>query len=586
MRTLALLAGVVAVLVVTTSGAAAAPGDLDPGFGTAGVALLASPSGYLDSTQLNSVSVAADGTIAVAGSAGKSVGGSDLLVGRLTAAGAPDPNFNGGHFMPVATGFNGLFTGAGAVAALPGGRTLVAAPIGELDDTTLLLARLKPDGSLDGGFGTGGLVHFKAPGTLDDIPTAIGVLGDGRIVVAGFVRIPLGGAVATRFLLARFLPGGQPDPSLDGDGWTIRSHDPSKFQDAHGMALEGSGRATLVGNQALGGLVARYAPGGGADPSFGFGGFIGPGDENTSLAGVGLPGDGSTIVAGDSAGWPYAARIQPGPAGPGAPGYLWTSLVKGSERGADVTGVVADSGGRSFLAGTGSLYQTQPNGLPGPFVRSDAMLVVLDGGGALDPVVGGSPPGFRFYPVPGHRIADFRALTAASGGRLVLAGSVQPDFGGVWHAAVLRVQAPPPATSTGGGGAQPHQTGGGGPGQQPPASRARISALPGIVAVDLRTGRGTTLARCAAAPGDVCRLRLGLKARRGKRVTLGAAKGTLRGGRRGTVAFRLSKRGLARLRHAPRHRLAVVASGSSRNRAGAAVAVKRKVTLKGRRRSG
>jgi uncharacterized delta-60 repeat protein len=587
-RNVTLVGLVLVALAAAASGAVASPGDLDAGFGSAGVALLPPPAGYLDSTHIVSVSVAPDGVIAVAGNAYKAGGGSDLVVGRLTPAGKPDPVFNGGHLMPVASSFNGIFA-AGAVVALPGGRTLVAAPTGELDDTTLLLARLKADGSLDSGFGAGGLVHFKAAGTADSIPTAMRVLTDGRIVVAGFVRAySSGGVVYTRFLLARFLPGGQPDRSLAGVGYTLRSIDPSQFQDAHGLALEASGRATLAGNQDLGGLVARYQPDGTADSSFGFGGFIGPGDENTSLAGADLPGDGSTIVAGDSAGWPYAARIQPGPAGPAATGYLWRSLVKGSARGADVTGVVTDSGGRAMMVGTGSLYATQPNGLPGPFVRSDAMLVVLDGAGALDPVVGGSPPGFRFYPVPGHRTADFRAVAAAPGGRLVLAGTVQPDVGDVFHAAVLRVQAPPPTTS----GAS-----GGGPGSQQPtrpgpglptaaAPRARISALRRAVTIDLRTGRGSTRVKCEAAPGDVCRLKLGLKPRRGKRVALGRVRGTLSGGRSGKVSVQLSRLGLARLRHAPRRRLAVLASGTSRNRAGASVTVKRTLRLTGRRRSG
>jgi hypothetical protein len=322
--------------------------------------------------------------------------------------------------------------------------------------------------------------------------------------------------------------------------------------------------------------VGRYKPDGSPDGTFGFGGFIGPGGEDTTLAGVALPGDGSTIVGGDADGWPYAARIV-------GFGYAFSSLVKGSDRGADVTGVVADRGGRSFLAGSGSLYETQPNGLPGAFVRSDAMLVVLDGAGDLDPVVGGSPRGFRFYPVPGHRISDFRALAAAPGQKLVLVGTVQPDVGSVFHAAVLRVQAPPTASSAvGGGGGVP--TGGGTTAPTPtPAPRARLSALRRTIAVDLRTGRGSGRARCASPAGDVCRVRLTLKPRRGKRAKLGTARATLRGGRSGPIGLRLSKSGLRRLRHAPKHKLAVVATGTSSNRAGAAVKIKQKLTLKGRR---
>lgn len=76
------------------------------------------------------------------------------------------------------------------------------------------LVRYNADGSLDGTFGTGGLVttDFGA----DDYATSIAVTTSGKIVVAGY---SLSGSPANGvFAVARYTASGAPDNTFDGDG--------------------------------------------------------------------------------------------------------------------------------------------------------------------------------------------------------------------------------------------------------------------------------------------------------------------------------------------------------------------------------
>jgi len=79
------------------------------------------------------------------------------------------------------------------------------------------MARLNPDGSLDGGFGSGGFVVDRRLPPL----SALALQPDGRIVAAG-----VGG-----YQLARYLPNGAPDPGFAGGGigGTVDLRQPTYF---------------------------------------------------------------------------------------------------------------------------------------------------------------------------------------------------------------------------------------------------------------------------------------------------------------------------------------------------------------------
>lgn len=84
------------------------------------------------------------------------------------------------------------------------------------------LARFQPDGSLDGGFGSGGLVTTDLCGDAD-IPSAVEVQADGAILVAGFASSAGGDdsfdedfALVAMCPMATSTPASGPGPGVHG----------------------------------------------------------------------------------------------------------------------------------------------------------------------------------------------------------------------------------------------------------------------------------------------------------------------------------------------------------------------------------
>ncbi len=131
----------------------------------------------------------------------------------------------------------------------------------------------------------------------------------------------------------------------------------------------------------------------------------------------------------------------------------------------------------------------------------------------------------------------------------------------------------------------------------PPAPPVKTSGLATLqllsrtVTINLKTGKGVAPAKCLNVPTDECRATLALllgpaasrsAAKKKHGVQIGAAKGTIAGGKTGRLNFKLTRKGLALLEGKRSHRLRVMAAGRSRNRAGQAIAVNQKLTLKGK----
>src|SRR3954465_1159575 len=127
-------AAAAAALVAVPAAAQAAPGDLDPTFGTAGV--------VLDRTSYfaNDVVATDDGGVILATEAWTLV--------KLRADGSPDPAFAGPGVVP--RGAAEHFGNVDALAIDPQGRVLAAAGSD--------VARVRPDGTLDPSWG--GTDHF------------------------------------------------------------------------------------------------------------------------------------------------------------------------------------------------------------------------------------------------------------------------------------------------------------------------------------------------------------------------------------------------------------------------------------------
>lgn len=183
------------------------------------------------------------------------------------------------------------------------------------------LARYNADGTLDAGFGAGGLdgngrvsTNFDlAPsgaGTADT-PAAVALQADGKIVVVGRTN-PVGPDLGD-FAVARYEADGDPDPSFDADGMLTTDFGGSYQGDfANAVAIEGTpgdpGFRIVVAGARSGATqaqedfaVAVYDDAGGLD-----GTFDGDGKQTTDLGsgdvarGVAIQPDGAVVAAGSS----------------------------------------------------------------------------------------------------------------------------------------------------------------------------------------------------------------------------------------------------------------------------------------------
>lgn len=261
-----------------TGPALAAPGDLDASFGRGGRAM----TDFGQSADLAyAVAVQADGKLVVVGTTytDNDFSNEDFALARYLPDGRLDKSF--GTQGRVTTDFPGLAAQAAAVAIQPDGKILVAGGAFPLFVSAgdIRLARYNPDGSLDAGFGDGGIVTTRFGG--GSFASALALLPDGRIVVAGtdYTRFSFDESSDTDFALARYLPDGSPDTSF-GDGTGKVSADFAGFDDAAlAVLVQPDGRIVAVGSAKdpvdyYDFAVARFRKNGQLDATFGSGGKV------------------------------------------------------------------------------------------------------------------------------------------------------------------------------------------------------------------------------------------------------------------------------------------------------------------------
>ncbi len=164
-------------------------GTLDPTFSGDGKKIL-DVSDVND--EVDGIGIRGDGkSVAISG-----VGGDPLALIRLTTRGKADPTFHGDGFLivdPVPAGLGD------ADLDLAGKKLIVTA---ETFDNQIFVARYKPNGDLDTGFGGGdGFILATFPGASQSSPNASALQSNGRILTAGFAQIG-----SQDFGVARFLP--------------------------------------------------------------------------------------------------------------------------------------------------------------------------------------------------------------------------------------------------------------------------------------------------------------------------------------------------------------------------------------------
>ncbi|WP_030689151.1 DUF11 domain-containing protein [Streptomyces globisporus] len=288
-------------LVLAVPGTAlAAPGDLDPTFGPDG--RVTTP--ITGSAEGNDIARQADGKLVVVGASE-----AGFALARYSTSGALDPTFGGDG--TVTSDFGGGFHSANAVAIQPSDGKIVVAGTTEVVAEEgggccfFSVARYNTDGSLDTGFGDGGLVRVDEFGGSAD-GADVAVQPDGRIVAAGKGA---GGG----FALVRLDTGGHLDPTLGGDGAVVAGFTPTSPQDAGGiarsMALQPDGKIVsvgYVGNTAFDIGVVRYNANGTLDTTFSGDGMVTADFGGTEFGNAAAVQPDGKILAAGSGGAGYA----------------------------------------------------------------------------------------------------------------------------------------------------------------------------------------------------------------------------------------------------------------------------------------
>ncbi|MGO1068908.1 delta-60 repeat domain-containing protein [Lysobacter sp. CA199] len=246
---------------------AAPEGGLDRGFGVDGRFVDDYPGSYFQSS---AIAVQRDGKILVVSNAGGWPRPRCRLL-RLLPDGGLDPAFGDGGATWVGDE-SGVVCHSLAVRA--DGKIVIAG----YATNTFMTFRHLADGSLDKGFGDGGVARadFTDLGFPETIAWDMAVQRDGKIVVVGGAEDPRVSPKRSRFAVVRLGEDGRLDPDF-GDGGRVLT----SFADyseraaaAYSVAVQADGRIVVVGSLAAtqATALARYLPDGRLDPSFGQGG--------------------------------------------------------------------------------------------------------------------------------------------------------------------------------------------------------------------------------------------------------------------------------------------------------------------------
>ncbi|MGA9341013.1 MAG: delta-60 repeat domain-containing protein [Rhodanobacteraceae bacterium] len=259
-------------------------GSLDTGFG-AGTGKVRIP--FMYSSGAAAVAIQADGRIVVAGT---DVDGStdyftDAAVARLLPDGTLDTTFNLSGKLKFSFAVPGLTQDYACCVAIDAlGRILVAGTVNDVPNAQfrMTVARLLPDGMLDGDFDADGraLIDFDfGAGAANAQAEATLLQHDGRIVVAGYANTSTTGTANYDMVAARLLQDGSFDAGFGDAGRTHVAFDVGgdRLDAATGIVEQGNGRLLLAGlasaSTILYAATARLNRDGSLDDQFGTFGY-------------------------------------------------------------------------------------------------------------------------------------------------------------------------------------------------------------------------------------------------------------------------------------------------------------------------
>ena len=259
-------------------------GALDPTFGHGGT-VTSKLGGSLAALVLQP-----DGKVVVGGGAGR-----QFALARYRRNGSLDRSF--GTKGTASVSFEPLSSQVNGLALQPDGRIVAVGGAFEHEHTEMAIARFTRSGSLDTSFGANGKKVLFSDTLSTSTAAAARANRDGKLLIVGMTQ---GG-----FTLLRLKPNGSLDRGFgeNHDGTTVTPY--ATGAGGYGLALQPDGRIVVAGgalqrNGKWNFGVARYTRGGSLDESFGSGGVVAtrlsPGQD---LAyGVVIQRNGKIVVAG------------------------------------------------------------------------------------------------------------------------------------------------------------------------------------------------------------------------------------------------------------------------------------------------
>jgi len=186
---------------------------------------------------------------------------------RYTASGKPDPSFGDGGAASAKVDVGG---GMRSMTLDPSGRILVAGftSPGGGSANGWLIVRFTPDGQRDPTFGSGGVIRTLGQTSFDKASDVV-VDPAGRVVVVGTTFVPTtSGALAT--VVRRYLPDGTLDPSFGGGDGEVT------LPVAHPVdtIVDPAGRIVILRTDYINITLSRLTPSGQLDPTFGANGDV------------------------------------------------------------------------------------------------------------------------------------------------------------------------------------------------------------------------------------------------------------------------------------------------------------------------
>ncbi|HTZ70095.1 MAG TPA: hypothetical protein VMB71_05530 [Acetobacteraceae bacterium] len=223
-----------------------------------------------------------------------------LAAPAAAAPGDLDPSFGTGGFARIP--INGFATLATKALVQPDGNILIEAQaaIANAPDVAEII-RLLPNGAIDPSFGTNGVATFTVAGNYVD-PADMQLQPDGRILLSGTVILAGQEHPPFHGVVARFTSSGSPDGSFGTGGEIFLTPLGGNAEDAATVTLVQPDGKILVADESFASAqeVLRFESDGSVDKRFGRNG-IGATDLGQTTAAMGLQDDGKIVVIGQVA---------------------------------------------------------------------------------------------------------------------------------------------------------------------------------------------------------------------------------------------------------------------------------------------